>query len=72
MVSKENEEEKQQEIMKAKRIELGRWIEEAIFEKVPDKGLDRVTTTWVITSKSKEEGIVTKARLVVRGYEEDT
>ena len=72
MVSKENEDEKQQVIMKAKRIELERWIEEAVFDKVPDIGQDRMTTTRVITSKSKEEGIVTKARLVVRGYEEDT
>ena len=31
-----------------------------------------MTTTWVITSKSKEQGIVTKARLVVRGFQEDT
>ena len=69
-VDQEVERKKDKEILEAKKIEYARWIEEKVFEEVDDIGQNKLSTTWVITDKSKEDRIVTKARLVVRGFEE--
>ena len=37
-----------------------------------DKGQSKLSTTWVVTTKAEGQDIRTKARLVVRGYEEDS
>ena len=59
-----------EEVAEAKKLEVDKWIEEKVFVEVPDEGQERLSTTWVITTKKKESRMVTKARLVVRGYEE--
>ena len=41
-----------------------------MFEEIDDIGQERLSTTWVITDKSKEDKIQIKARLVVSGSEE--
>ena len=43
-----------------------------VFDKVEDIGQERLSTTWVITTKISEGKEITKARLVARGYEEDS
>ena len=45
-------------------------MEEDVYEEIPDEGQERISTTWVITDKVKDNQIITKARLVARGYEE--
>ena len=52
----------------AKLIEMNRWIDNDVFEKVEDCGQNTVSVRWVITEKP-DEGV--KARLVARGFEED-
>ena len=59
------------DIIKAKEEEWNKWIEENVYDEVPDEGQERVTTTWVTTAKIKDGKMVTKARLVARGYEEE-
>ena len=56
----------------AKQEEIRRWIEEEVYEEVIDKGQSKLSTTWVVTTKAEGQDIRTKARLVVRGYEEDS
>ena len=58
------------EVFEAKNKELENWIENDVFEEVVDEGQDFMTVKWVVTSKIKENHEVTKARLVVRGFEE--
>ena len=60
-----------QKIKEAKDAEVGKWIEEKVYEEVDYQGQDLVNTTWVITQKLKDGETITKARLVVRGYEEE-
>ena len=43
-----------------------------MFEEVEDNGQRSISTRWIITEKIKNEQSVIKARLVARGYEEDT
>ena len=43
-----------------------------VFEEVPDTGPNSITVQWVITEKVKDGKIATKARLVARGFEEDS
>ena len=59
-------ENEKKEIESAKKAEIDKWIEERVFEVVDNCGQETLSTTWVITRKE-----VTKARLVVRGYEEE-
>lgn len=55
----------------AKVEELNRWKEESVYDEVKDEGQFKISTRWVITSKYIDNKIITKARLVARGYEED-
>ena len=59
------------DVLKAKQLELEKWRKQDVFEEVEDVGQERLSVTWVITTKSGNNGIDTKARLVVRGYEEE-
>ena len=58
-------------VKEAKEAELEKWSEEDVYEVVQDIGQDRLSVTWVITDKMVNDEHVTKARLVVRGYEEN-
>ena len=61
-----------QDVKEAKTTEVENWKRRDVYEEVLDEGQERLSTTWVITSKNKENSVHTKARLVVRGYEEDS
>ena len=55
----------------AKLEELQKWQEFNTYEEIPDTGQTRVSCKWVCTEKMKTGVLVTKARLVARGFEED-
>ena len=59
-------------VSEAKAKEFLNWLENDVFEMVDDTGQKCLSVRWVITQKVKDGLIVTKARLVVRGFEEDT
>ena len=56
-----------QAVKSAKEAEIRKWLEEHVYTEVRDEGQDRLSTTWVVTNKGDN---ITKARLVIRGYEE--
>ena len=56
----------------AKREELKKWIDMETYEEVEDQGQPFLTCKWVCTEKVKGNVLISKARLVVRGFEEDT
>ena len=53
--------------LKAKHRELERWKNFHVYEEVSNKGYNVISTQWVILNKSPM-----KARLVVKGFEDDT
>ena len=69
VTSSHNDKEKFDE---AKREEIAKWIELEAFEEVPFTGQTCISTRWVLTKKLKNNQMVYKARLVARGFEEDT
>ena len=60
------------EVANAKEEELRNWIRNKVFEEVEDNGQRTISVRWVITEKGLEEKLETKARLVARGFEEQT
>ena len=59
-------------IIQAKEKELENWKNFEVYEEVEDKGQNTISTRWVITEKSQQNGSKgIKARLVVRGFEEE-
>lgn len=54
----------------AKENEIRSWRQNEVFEEVVDKGQKCISTRWVCTLKETENGLVPKARLVARGFEE--
>ena len=56
----------------AKKDEIRKWIELDAFKEVPFTGQHCLSTRWVLTKKFKCNKVVHKARLVARGFEEDT
>jgi len=56
----------------AKQEEMQRWKDMNVFCEVADQGQPRISTRWVCTEKVKGGQLLTKARLVARGFEEDT
>ena len=60
------------EIMEAKYNEIESWKKNGVFEEVEDLGQQLISTRWIITEKQKEGITFIKARLVARGFEEDT
>ena len=60
------------EVIKAKEKELANWSDFEVYKEVHDHGQQTLSTRWVVTEKTLpngEKGV--KARLVVRGFEED-
>ena len=57
-------------ILDAKGKELENWKRNQVFEEVKDENQDFISTRWVINNKLKEGTVVTKARLVARGFED--
>ena len=59
-------------VAEAKEKEINSWISNEVFEIVENKCQKYISMRWVITEKMKEGKVVTKARLVARGFEENT
>ena len=56
----------------AKSQELQKWRDMGVYTEVTDTGQSRISTRWVCTEKMKGGKNVFKARLVARGFEEDS
>ena len=61
-----------EEITGAKLDELQSWKRNNVYCEVDDKGQQCISVRWVITKKMKDGNSVVKARLVARGYEEES
>lgn len=59
-------------VYEAKVKELDNWKDNDVFVEVEDRGQRCLSVRWVITDKVKEGKNIIKARLVARGFEEDT
>ena len=55
----------------AKLQELLNWKEFEVIDEIEDKGQKTISTRWVVTEKDVDGKKAAKARLVVRGFEED-
>ena len=62
----------EQRCMDAKQIELEKFEKFEAYEEVPDVGQKRLGTNWVLSEKIKEDQVIVKARLTIRGDLEDT
>ena len=60
------------DVMQAKEKEIENWCKNNVYEEVSDIGQDTISVRWVVTEKIKENKTVTKARLVARGFEEES
>ena len=60
------------EVAMAKDREVEKWRENNVFEEVKDNGQPTISVRWVITEKVDNGKANTNARLVARGFEEDT
>ena len=56
----------------AKQEEIDKWRQFNTFTEVPDNGEKTISTRWVCTRKIKGGQVIHKARLVARGFEEDS
>ena len=56
----------------AKEKELNSWDDYMVYEEVVDKGQERLGTNWVLTEKLVKGVRTVKARLTVRGDQEET
>lgn len=56
----------------AKEKELDCWDKYAVYEEVEDLGQTRIGTNWVLTEKNADDQRTVKARLTVRGDQEET
>ena len=59
------------QVIEAKERELQSWREN-VYKEVENKGQKDISTRWIVTEKIKEGEEICKARLVARGFEEDT
>ena len=58
--------------LEAKNKEFASWDEFAVYEEVPDEGQTWLDTHWVLTEKLVEGKTIVKARLTIRGDQEET
>ena len=59
-------------VVEAKQKELNSLIKNDVFDEVDYKGQYTISTRWVFSEKEKEGKPTIKARLVARGFEEDS
>ena len=61
-------------VVEAKQVELENWKCNKVFTRVKDVGQERISSRWVLTEKGVQgsEDYRLKARIVCRGYEEDS
>ena len=60
------------DVEQAKVNELNKWKQHNVYEEVENQGQSAISTRWVCTEKETENGKLIKARLVARGFEEDS
>ena len=60
------------DVISAKELEINNWIENEVYEEVPDEGQDTISVRWIVTEKIKGNQTIVKARLVARGFEEES
>ena len=65
-------EQASQDVVDAKCKEVENLVLHDVFDEIDDTGQSIISTKWVITEKCKNGKKVTKARLVARGFEEDS
>ena len=58
------------ELEKAKKNELRKWLDNDVFEQVPDNGQPRIYTRWICTNRPLDGNTVVKARLVAKGFQD--
>ena len=56
----------------AQGTEYQSWLDNDVIKLVDDTGQKCISVRWVITQKVKDGRLITKARLVARGFEENT
>ena len=61
-----------EEVLEAKKEEIENWQSNEVYEEVANEGQRLMSTRWVVTEKVREGKVITKARLVARGFEENT
>ena len=61
-----------EEVSEAKEKEIENWRKNDVYEEIANEGQRLMSTRWVVTEKVKEGKVITKARLVARGFEENT
>lgn len=61
-----------QDFHDAKSKELQSWIDNAVYEAVPFSNQKLISVRWICTFKNSDGKSYKKARLVARGFEEDT
>ena len=61
-----------EEVTLAKQNELKNLLAEHVYEEVHNIGQSYISVRWVVTSKKVDGLLKTKARLVARGFEEDS
>ena len=59
------------EILEAKQTELRNWTTHNVCEEVHDNDQKVISLRWVLSQKYKDSGIVYKAHLVARSFEEE-
>lgn len=59
-------------VMNAKQKEVSNWKTNNVYSEVPDEGQDTISVRWIVTEKVKNGVSQIKARLVARGFEEET
>ena len=61
-----------EDIIRAKESEIDNWRSNDVYEETDNVGQDAISVRWVVTEKLKDGKSIIKARLVARGFEEDT
>ena len=61
-----------EDVFKAKLRELESWKQNNVFEEVENEGQDLISVKWIITEKFINGEKIIKARLVARGFEENS
>ena len=59
-------------VAEAKLKELQKWKNYEVYEEIPYEGQRIISCRWVCTEKPTDNGTVIKARLVARGFEEES
>ena len=60
------------EVLEAKQKQPENWTNFGVYNEIHDQGQRTISTKWVVSERELSEGLkCVKARLVIRGFEED-